>query len=268
MIKKIFIALLFFSIIFFYSCNNKEEGHSTSTLNKNEFIKILIDIHQADAFLTTKSLFDNKITHTDSLSYYNQIFIKYGITREEFYNTVKYYLNDINKFIELQKVVIDSIDARYAYLDSIQKLSMLKKDLWNLKREWSLPEDGVTNAINFDLKIQKHGYYTLTAKIMSYPDDLSKGLKMKIIANYSDNTSETKEVKVLTKRAEWKEYSIVVQTNPKKNLKKIEGEILSHSNTTTYMHLQVKDIMLTYESKKEEIPENNTNIDTSKVTPK
>lgn len=230
----------------FFSCNNYEDNHSSEILNKKEFIAILIEIHKSDALLTEESLFDNKLSFPDSLSYYNYVFKKFNTTREIFHNTMYFYLNDMDKFIEIQKIVVDSLNAKFVYLDSIEKISLQSNDLWDLKREWSLPDDGVTNAIPFNVKTSKEGKYTLSAKVLSYADDLSKDLKLKLIVSYSDTTFDKQEIKLQTKRAEWKDYTITVQSNPNKKIEHIEGEVISHANTTTYMHLKVKDIMLTY----------------------
>ena len=252
-LKKIIIVRYFniilvgISVFFVFSCNSSKDEHSDDVLNKRKFISIMIDIHKADALMNKESLFDNKLEYQDSLSYYNQIFKKYNTTREVFYNSVYYYLNDMNKFIEIQKIIVDSLNAKFTYLDSLEKLSLQSNDLWVLKRTWSLPDDGVTNSIPFKVSTNKQGNYRLSAKISSSPDDLSKDLKIVIIATYVDESFNEEELKITTKKEDWRDYSIIVQTNPRKRLKSIEGEVIAHSANTTYMHLRVKDIMLTYE---------------------
>ena len=47
---------------------------------------------------------------------------------------------------------------------------------------------------------------------------------------------------IRVKRETWEDYSIFVSINPNKELKYIAGSILSHSENTTYMHIDVKDI--------------------------
>ena len=242
--KVLFVG---FFVFLLFSCNKSNDNHSDNVLNKRDFISIMIDIHKTDALLNVESLFDNKLDYQDSLSYYNQIFKKHNTTREIFYNTVYYYLDDMNRFIDIQKIIVDSLNAKFIYLDSIEKMSLQNNDLWVLKRQWSLPEDGVTNSIPFNIATKKHGHYTLSAKISSSPDDLSKDLKIVITAVYADNSFDQKDLKIITKKEEWKEYSIIIQTNPIKTLKNIEGEVIAHSSATTYMHLNVKDIMLTFE---------------------
>ncbi|MBN2890767.1 MAG: DUF4296 domain-containing protein [Bacteroidales bacterium] len=263
---KIFVFVFFTLNI---SCNNEDEvKHSSDIMSKKEFISILIDINKTDALLTKESLFDNKLSHPDSLSYYNQVFKKHGVTREIFYNTLHHYLNDINKFLEIQKIVVDSITLKYNYLDSIERLSLQNNDLWALKRNWAFPDDGVTNSIPFEIKMQNQGTYTLSARIMSYPDDLSKDLKMKINANYSDGTFDQKEVKILLKNAQWLDYTAVIQTNINKKLESVDGEVTSHSESTTYMHVLVQEIMLTYEPFEDAMKQDSTIVDSIQEPPK
>ncbi len=243
--KKILLLLGGLFFIFGYGCRNDNKD-AKNVMNRKEFISILIDIHRADALFGYQSLFDAKIKNPDSLSYYNDIFKQYDITREEFYNTVVFYLQNMNNFIEIQAVVIDSLTKELDYLDSLELISLEQRDLWPLKREWLMPEDGITNDIAFNIPMRNAGNYKLIAKIISYPDDKSKGLKMRLLARYSDSSVVEKEVRIAVRKTSWVEYTAEISTNPDKKLVSIEGQITSHSPKTTFMHLSVKDIMLTY----------------------
>lgn len=240
---KSFIIIIF-SFLFLFSC--KQDNDPNNLLSKKEFISIMIDIHKTDALLSNLSLMDNKLSIPDSMSYYNKLFQDYGITREQFYNTFRYYTENMADFLEIEKIVMDSLNQEYQLLDSLERLSMELEDLWTLKREWNLPKDGVTNSLHYKHVSQKAGNYTISAQIKSYPDDLSKDLQITIGAYYVDGTKDIRTEKILVKNATWKAYSVTVSVNPNKRLSFIEGEILSHSHKTTYMHVQVKDIMLTY----------------------
>ncbi len=242
------ITFLFSVLIVFVVSCGKKSANTTSNeiMSKNDFVSILIDIHKFDAILTKESLFDNKLTHPDSLSYYNEIFKKHNVTREVFYNTMYHYLNNINKFMVLEQIVIDTLKAQHHLLDSLYDISSENNDLWNLKRSWKLPDDGVTNSIPFSFPVTKKGNYTISIEVLSYPDDLSKDLKMIFKANYADQTKDSVAVKIITRNTAWKEYSLTLSTNMNKELLNVEGEIFSHAKNTTYMHLDVKDIKLLY----------------------
>ncbi len=262
--KRLFYAVIIFAVFFLNFCKSeKQEAKTTDILSRRQFISILIDIHIADALLNKEGLFDSKLTHPDSMSFYNYIFIKHNTSRQIFYNTLYFYLEDMNKFSEIQAIVIDSLTKKYELLDSLEKISLKQQDLWDMKRNWSLPEDGVTNSLPFKIKIQKHGTYRLSAKIISYPDDMSKDLSLKIIATYSDSTFDVREEKARTKDAVWRDYNVIINTNPSKRLEYIEGEVLYHATTTTYMHLQVSEIMLTFAEPEKDTVSNS--IDSLKV---
>ncbi len=241
-LKYLFILIF----LVFFSCKSKNSEENLNLMSRKQFIKILIEIHKADALLGFQSLTDQKLSHPDSLSYYNQIFKEYNISRIEFYQTIKYYLENMEKFIEIQKIVIDSLKNQYQLTDSLERLSLKNNDLWDLKRKWSLPDDGVTNTIPFKIMITLQGSYTLSASILSYNDDLSKDLQLKVVAVYDDNFKDEKSIKISVKNSSWKDYSVSIITNPNKSLRYIEGEVLSHNPTTTYMHIDVKDIMLVH----------------------
>jgi len=241
---KIFTILFIFTIGF---SNCKHENNPNYIIPKDKFIDLLIDIHKTDALLNSVSMTDNKLDNQDSLSYYNKIFQDYGITRAQFYNTFGYYTENMAEFLELQKIVMDSLSVEFKLLDSLERLSLQNQDLWTLKREWILPEDGVTNSIPYKHPTQKAGNYRITAEIMSYSDDLSKDLHFKIGAYYNDGTEDIKTTKIKMKTAQWDNYSLTVSINPAKTLSYIEVEILAHSHKTTYMHVQVRGIMLTFE---------------------
>jgi len=257
--KYLKFILIFIFIIISCKSNNNEEN--LNLMSRRQFIKILIEIHKADGLLGFQSLSDQKVTDPDSLSYYNQIFKKYDISREEFYRTIKYYLENMDKFIEIQKIVIDSLKEKYVLIDSLERLSLKNNDLWDMKRKWNLPEDGVTNSIPFKIMISIQGVYTLSASVLSYNDDLTKDLELKIVAVYDDQFKDEKKIKISVKNSSWKDYSVSIITNPNKSLRYIEGEVLSHNPSTTYMHVAVKDIMLVQKSTEEtdtlknEVPE-------------
>ncbi len=243
-LKKLAIFLLIINLSLLQFC--KKDRHS-SIIPQKKFTEILTEIHIADALLTKENKLDAKLKYPDSLSYYNQIFKKYNVSREQFYNSITYYMQDMQTFIDIEKSIVDTLNARFQILDSLERLSLAKQDLWQKKREWTLPDDGVTNAIPFQVIANQNGIYNLIAEVLLYPDDMSKDLKMKIHVDYTDGTSDERTVKIVGRNATWQQYSISLTTNPNKQVKGfVSGEVLSHASSTTYMHLRVRNIMLTY----------------------
>ncbi len=236
------IIFIFFFSFWAFSCGKNRESYNNKVIPAKTFTQILMKIHIADAIFTKENLLDTKLKD-DSLSYYNQIFKEFNISREQFYFSLKYYVKHIDKFIVIENNVKDSLRKKYNLLDSLQRNIMEKHDLWTLKKDWQIPRDGDTNSIFFSFRAKDNGTYTLMAKIYIFPDDLSKNLNMQLTAFYSDSTIQ-KRAKRIISRKQWKEYSVVLPLNPSKSLNKIECKILSHSKSTTYMHINVKDIIL------------------------
>lgn len=252
------IWLIIGLMIIFQSCRKEVSQH---TIPKKKFEAILIDMFVADAVLNKENLTDAKLPNIDSLSYYNYIFKKYNVSRENFYNSYKFYLSHLDQLVKIQSNVLDSIKSRFNYLDSIQKIKYEQNNLWPLKVKWSLPDDGVVYDIPFKIYSSRIGRYSLIAKIKVYPDDLSRDLKMLLKVTYKDSTEYSKFVRILQREEDFKDYSVEISINPHKIPVTIEGAILEHSKSTTYMHIDVKDIILTFEPLSQE---QNTEIDTLK----
>ena len=246
---KIFqIILLIFLLAFVNSCNNKNNSSTNKdkVISEKVFTQMLIKIHLTDALLSKGKLSDKNLTK-DSLSYYNHIFSEFDVSRAQFIYSLNYYIKNINTFVEIQNTVIDSLKTHFALLDSLQNLDIEKLDLWELQRDWSLPEDGVTNTIPYNIKIEKHGTYTLSADFFIHPDDLSSQINMTITLYYSDETSNSEKIRIYRKQKDkWNEFSVSIHSNKDKVLIKIGGELLSHDESTTYMHIDIKNIFLSH----------------------
>lgn len=238
------IWLIISLIILFQSCRVKEDRQ---IIPKKKFEAILVDLFVTDAVLNKENLTDAKLPKIDSLSYYNYVFKKYNVSREKFYNSYKYYLAHIDQLVKIQSNVLDSLKSKFNYLDSIEKIKYEQNNLWPLKSNWSLPDDAVVSYIPFKIYSSRIGKYMLMAKIKVYPDDLSRDLKMVLKVTYKDSTEYSKFVRILQRRQDFQDYSLQISVNPNKIPVSIEGSILDHSESTTYMHIDVKDIILSFE---------------------
>ena len=113
--KKKIILFLFISL--FSYCSQELDA----ILEKKEFVNLLVEIHTADAILTEMKLNDKKIKNNDSLSYYNFIFKKYGINRNDFDRNIDYYWNNPKKYQEVYVDVLKILDEKRELIDTLAK---------------------------------------------------------------------------------------------------------------------------------------------------
>ncbi|NPA68169.1 MAG: hypothetical protein GXO50_06130, partial [Chlorobi bacterium] len=154
----------------------------------------------------------------------------------EIYDSVESYFNKIEKEL--------SIKANKDKQEELKRKKLKKTNLWKMKKEWALPEDGKKNTVNFKIITSKQGKYSLSAKIKIYPDDLSKNPKMTITANYSDGTKDTKYEKITEKDGKFHNYEVYIKTNIHKKLNYISGKVLDHDKNSGTKHAHIKDISL------------------------
>ncbi|WP_320914764.1 DUF4296 domain-containing protein [Butyricimonas paravirosa] len=79
-------------------------------LDKDQFTSLLIDMHTTDGMLSVAR--GDIRTEKDNYLYYNDLFEKYGITREDFDSCVTYYSLQSALFNKIYDVVIDTLSRR------------------------------------------------------------------------------------------------------------------------------------------------------------
>ncbi len=245
--------VLVLNLILFFACNNENKIRKGEILKEKDFIDILIDIHKADGIIEFKNL-QSVRNHTDSISLYNYVLKKHNVSREKFRKTVDYYAVHNEEYINIYKTVQSYFNKQIKELQILadkDRQEELKKEklkdtteLWNLKKEWNLPEDGKKNPIPFKIDIQKQGTYILSARIKFFPDDYSVKQRMTIIANYFDGTKDVNSNGTMVKDGRFDNFDVSVKVNPKKKLKYISGWLLDHSEGTKSKHAQVRNISL------------------------
>lgn len=111
-----FYKILFYSfLLFLVACQH--DPKPDNLIDQEQFIPLLVDIHLADGYLTSKSQLP------DSLSYrgnglYAVIFKKYGVDSVAFINSFKYYSRHLNEMSQIYKEVVDRLTAKN---DSVTK---------------------------------------------------------------------------------------------------------------------------------------------------
>lgn len=244
---RYYFALWLLSFVL-YSCKSEP----VDVLSQEKMIDILTDIHLTDAVLNEKRIFDKNIKDTLS-SYYDYVWVKNDISYQEF----KYSLNYYTQHTAVLNVMYDSVISRLIIMrDSIRDADEVElnkegylMNLWSQKTDWSLPEDGNDNMIQYNITTDKQGVYTLRAKIKQYADDGSVTQKITIAAYYDDETFDANWDYSKGEDGQWYQYEAKLRTNEMKNLNRIAGWVLDHSKLEGIKHLEVKEIELIYSSK-------------------
>ena len=225
------------------SCSGPQPDIAT-----DKFAAILYEIHRADAVLEISKHYDKDLKN-DSLSYYNEIFKKYGITRKEFIEEIEWYSRHADKYKELYDVVMKTVAQEEKNAEEERQRQKLEKDtlnLWIDKPNFHLPLEGEKETVAFDIPATKAGVYTLSADAIFYSDDGTENPRMTIIANYEDGTNEQNRFTGIKKDSQKHKIEVKIKTNPDKKLKKLTGWVLDHTSNTEKKHIDLYGITLKY----------------------
>ena len=105
--RKIVVLFIFFGL---WSCSNNEVPEDI--LNRDKFIEILVDVHVTDAMLTNQQLYDRKYAKDSTKSYYNWIYIKHKVNKEDFDKTMEFYTNHPELFNKLYDDVLNNLHKK------------------------------------------------------------------------------------------------------------------------------------------------------------
>lgn len=238
---KILFAIL---IITFVSCKTESQQEK-----RKRYADILFEIHKADAILNTLALNDRNLKN-DSLSYYNYVFKKMDITKEDYLEMIDYLVDNPKEYDFVYRIVMQKVNDFSQDNTPKETFKAPENDIWNQKRNYSLPLDGSQNAISFEVVAEKPGIYTLEADYTIFHDCKSVNPRMTIIAVYTDQSIEQNETTGLLKDDKKTHYSVKIKTNDGKKLDKIRGWVYDHSSGTNEKHATIENITLTFQEDK------------------
>ncbi len=238
---KILFAIL---IITFVSCKTESQQEK-----RKRYADILFEIHKADAILNTLALNDRNLKN-DSLSYYNYVFKKMDITKEDYLEMIDYLVDNPKEYDFVYRIVMQKVNDFSQDNTPKETFKAPENDIWNQKRNYSLPLDGSQNAISFEVVADKPGIYTLEADYTIFHDCKSVNPRMTIIAVYTDQSIEQNETTGLLKDDKKTHYSVKIKTNDGKKLDKIRGWVYDHSSGTNEKHANIENITLTFQEDK------------------
>jgi hypothetical protein len=108
-ILSIPIALILISMLFISSCNPKPNIKAPDNLiQKEKFIDIMVDIRMIETTIRNKIGRGNDINKTTEY-YYNYVFDKYNISREQFNSSLDYYSKDVKEMQEINISVVEKL---------------------------------------------------------------------------------------------------------------------------------------------------------------
>jgi hypothetical protein len=230
---------------------------------ENQLVKILADIHLADA-ISFSNKYRDLYRNNDSAYYFEQLLSRYDVRRSQFDSTIAWYSGNPELYDLLYSKVLDRLNRMAASInDKLRADSILTQtgNLWNRKRDWILPDDGPRENISFALRVEKQGRYLLTARIKINPADQSDRPYMTAYSTRQKmrlpNTVDTSAMVRLDKSGIFRLYSLSVYLD-KDTATYIKGFILGNEFKTGNWtkSAEVRDIRLIYQSLKEfEAPE-------------
>ncbi len=243
-----YYVLLLLPVLLFgvFSCKpgSKEYHYKGKVIPKNKFVQILIDLHKTDGVLMNLDVKDQNLQNPDSLSYYNYFLKKHNINYVDFQKSLDYYFSDLEQFKELYAVVIDSLKAEEHLLDSLQKFSSKKPNLWKGKQYYLIPfRDNAEDSIPFSLKNPAPGIYELAADIQVFDDDQTLGLRMLMMTKFQNDSIDSAYTEIYFKDNQYHRYIVKIAVPDTPKVTELFGYVLDYG-TSIYMHLKVKRIQL------------------------
>ena len=252
--KNLLILLTISILIFLSSCNSSENKvfkYKGRIKGKREFMSFLLDLHRTDGILITANLEDYKLDDHTFKSYYNYILRKHKLNYMDFHRSLDFYMNDIDRFIDMYNIINDSLKKQMYYLDSLQRKSLSKPNLWPGKTVYLIPfQDNAEDSIPFELRNPTPGIYELSANIKIFRDDQTANLAMRMMVQYADSTIDTVETNIYFKDNQYHKYIVKLFVKNKPKPLRIYGNLLSYKQTI-FMHIQINRIHLIHYTKEE-----------------
>ncbi|MBN2597022.1 DUF4296 domain-containing protein [Labilibaculum sp.] len=246
--NKILFFFICSAFIFLISC--KENNKYTPQLNEDQFTKMLIDIHIIDGTLESQNIYRSGDNYRPS-HYYNSIFQKYNITREQFDSCVSFYSYDTKRFTQIYDVIIDSLnrlETQYRIEVKNKKLEQDTVNLWTKKQHWRIPEKD-KNQVDFAIPVQEKGIYTIKASIKIFKDDQTDQPKIEAYFWKQDSLGEEHKVRFMpqpiTKELKFNTYELSL-SYPDSSYTELRGNLFVGENDLVEFtqHFEIKDILI------------------------
>lgn len=110
--KRLRLVILFILLIS-TGCWNKEKKAPEGILSKEQMIPVLVDIQLAEAALVIKN-FHGDSAKQYAADYYNFIYIRHQVTKEEFEKSLNYYIEHPKQLDQIYSEVIAELSKKEA----------------------------------------------------------------------------------------------------------------------------------------------------------
>jgi hypothetical protein len=245
--------LIILLLLMLHSCNKTTKSgiKQSDVIPEKEMVDLLCDLYLADGLLNYPPI-RSDFSKKDSIENYIDVISKYGFTKEEVDNSMKYYFIDRPKrYAAIYDRVIEKLSGMEA--DVIANLSQDEShisNLWNGERSYSLPDVGVNDPVEFSVRTKGLGEYVIKARIILYSDDQSIDPHTDVWFWYDDGTEEGHKIP-------WEEKRLVKNGRPvmitlSKELEDprvthIKGKFLDHTDQPGHWekHALVTNIIIT-----------------------
>lgn len=246
--NKLLIFFICCGFTFLISC--KENDKKAPLLNEDQFTNMLIDIHIIDGTLSSQNIFRSGNNYRPSY-YYNSIYKKYNITRDQFDSCLSYYSFDTKDFTRIYDVIIDSLnrlETQYRIEIKDKKMEQDTVNLWNKKQHWRVTER-TRNKLEFAIPIKENGIYTVKASIKIFKEDQTDKPKLEAYFWKKDSLGQDHKVSFtpqpIVKDMKFNTYEVKMEY-PDSTYTELRGNLFTDENDLAEFtqHFEIKDIMI------------------------
>lgn len=241
------IIFLFLATLLVFSCSKKE---AKTYLSKDDFTRILFDIHLTDGVLTFKNIVNRGKEYRPSF-YYNSIYKKYNISPQQFDSCVIFYTQNSALYEKIYEKVIDSLNRMETQFRIALKDSLIVRDtvnLWKGKGRVFLAR-GRREDLSFSIPVTEMGIYTVRAKIKRYKEDRSEEPFLDAYLWKEDSLKKSKRIYFDSIPISYSDDFVSYETQLEfsdSTFKELRGNIISWCNVDSNFtqHIDIRDVMI------------------------
>ncbi|MDR1225631.1 MAG: DUF4296 domain-containing protein [Prevotellaceae bacterium] len=217
---------------------------------ESTLVKILVDIHMADAVSRQSSENAGSKKTGDSTTYYLPVLQKYGYTKEQLLAAMQRYGYSKDKARKLYGKVEKKLEKQEKHYKKERDKAFRKQDIWAAKDSYSLPQDDDTARLFFSVPVQGLGRYCLSAEFTLFSKDSVQSPHLTLYL-YSESRDSIWQRKTIgqSRNGEANFYSAELN-NDSPLATHVRGYLLDYNLADTIFaktrHAKVQHVMLRY----------------------